>query len=614
MYLTRLDLHSEPYGSTGNIGENFRRVLGAPTLDPLQTLVREAVQNIADAAKLGAGPRIFIRLRTLCKSQLLALREYVLADNLPEESTYSRRIQVFLDSDSPVVMEICDYNTTGLGGPTRADKIPAGTRTTDFIDFVQNIGTPRDSKHGGGTYGFGKVALYKSSYSSTILIDSQVAGGGIGSRRLIGCHVGESFQQSENGMLRRFTGRHWWGKKSDCETYVEPATDYEASCLSSALGMPSRTDKQSGTSIMILDFDLAGEDIGVTGRRIAESILWNFWPRMTRDASSAKKFEIRLEVEGDPIDIPRPEDFPPLDLFATALQRARAGGGPGVEQIVSKRPRKRLGSLAIVRGVRANRRLLISGDSLIPSISHHVALMRPVELVVKYLAGEAFPDELAEWAGVFIASSEDEVERAFADSEPPAHDDWISANLPKGPAKTFVNVAMRDITKRSRQIGRFAVISAIDDPNGPPITRAASLLGRFLTRDTKSEASFDPNGRRRSSRNSPTVSRPVFVRLEYDGGNPVAVFETVVGQDKTRSGFKLQVTANAVIDGSPARKISESTDSPAVKSIQGLDTNLRADGECLEIAGREGRFEIRIPCSPDFAVSASAKVLKSGKK
>ena len=53
-----LGLYSEPYGTTGNIGENFLRLLGTPSSDPLQTVVREAVQNIADAAKLGQGPEI----------------------------------------------------------------------------------------------------------------------------------------------------------------------------------------------------------------------------------------------------------------------------------------------------------------------------------------------------------------------------------------------------------------------------------------------------------------------------------------------------------------------------------------------------------------------------
>ena len=91
MTLSPLELHSEPYGSTGNIGENFRRLLGAPTLDPLQTVIRESVQNIADAARPGVGPEILIRLRTLSDTQRDIIRSVVLAE-IPEEPRSSTTI------------------------------------------------------------------------------------------------------------------------------------------------------------------------------------------------------------------------------------------------------------------------------------------------------------------------------------------------------------------------------------------------------------------------------------------------------------------------------------------------------------------------------------------
>ena len=74
----RLGLHSERYGSTGNIGENFQRLLGAPSLDPLQTVIREAVQNVADAALPSTGPEIRIRLRQLTADQRDCLDSRVL--------------------------------------------------------------------------------------------------------------------------------------------------------------------------------------------------------------------------------------------------------------------------------------------------------------------------------------------------------------------------------------------------------------------------------------------------------------------------------------------------------------------------------------------------------
>ena len=95
MPLTQLDLYTEPYGTTGNIGENFLRLLGAPALDPLHTVIREAVQNIADAAKLGTGPQVLVRVRRLTTEQRECLQQYVLRE-LPEEPTAREKFETFL--------------------------------------------------------------------------------------------------------------------------------------------------------------------------------------------------------------------------------------------------------------------------------------------------------------------------------------------------------------------------------------------------------------------------------------------------------------------------------------------------------------------------------------
>src|SRR5262245_52040360 len=99
-----LRLYSEPYGATGNIGENFRRLLGAPFLDPLQTLIREAVQNIADAAAIGRGPEILIRLRRLTQKQQLVLASQILRD-LPKEASSSARLKALRSQPDSLVLE-----------------------------------------------------------------------------------------------------------------------------------------------------------------------------------------------------------------------------------------------------------------------------------------------------------------------------------------------------------------------------------------------------------------------------------------------------------------------------------------------------------------------------
>jgi hypothetical protein len=604
----RLTLHSEPYGSTGNIGENFRKLLGAPGLDPLQTVIRESVQNIADASKLGSGPVIIIRIRSLTAAQKQAMRDLVLT-KLPKEPQSRDRLQAFLEGKEPTVMEICDFGTTGLGGPTRADRIPVGTRSTDFIDFLRNVGSPRDTAHGGGTYGFGKVALYRVSRCSTILVDSLVAGGGPDSRRLIGCHIGASFEVPEDGLRRRYTGRHWWGTADADDGVVDPLTGEPAAELAEALGFLPRNERQSGTSIMIMDFDLQDEDRQIVGRRVIEALLWNFWPRMMRDVAPDRRFTCRVEIDGVPLDIPRPEDVAPLDMFAKAMRAARSGSGNDVRRISSQRPIKELGTLSVEKGLMTPRLRLVDSDSLFPDVCRHIALMRPVELVVKYLEGTALPDERLEWAGVFIASEEDDVERAFAESEPPAHDDWIPDNLPKGHAKTFVKVALRELKKVAFEMGSPARSQISGISSALPLARVAGRLGAILE-----GVRGDGAGKKRSGGNGggarplrARASRPVFVRLERDDEGTVAVFETEVRQDSRLSGIALSAKPAVAIEGSAASSTDDVAGQPIVIGFRGP---LSGEGARIPLDGAEGRFEILVRMPPDCAVTLDVEVIQ----
>ncbi len=607
-----LSLFSEPYGTTGNIGENFRRLLGAPSLDPLQTVIREAVQNIADAAKLGTGPEIAIRLRRLTPDQQSVFSSRVVRE-LPKNPLSSQLVAVKQSCQGLVVMEICDFGTIGLGGPTRSDRIPVGASHTDFIQFLRDIGTARDTKQGGGTYGFGKVALYRASRCSTVIVDTLPHGTGPEGRRLIGCHIGPSFDLQENGMLRRFTGRHWWGLPDPDDGVVDPITGEAARVLASGLGLPARDAGKSGTSIMILDFETDGEDLAVLGNRVVEGLLWNFWPRMMRDAPPDRRFNCRVEIDGSPLPIPFPEDFPPLDMFTKAMRAARSGAGNNVRGISSERPAKFLGSLAIERGLRTPRRPLVGDRSLFPIPSRHIALMRPVELVVKYLEGGALPDERLEWAGVFIASSEDEVERAFADSEPPAHDDWIPNNLPKGNPKRYVNIALNRIRTVASEMG----LTVTGQPgasatSSPPLAHLAGRLGAALE-DVGGEGAgrkrSTGGGRKKVRPRRARATRPLFQRLYLTEHGRVAVFLTEVSQNVRRTGSFLVARAAVAIEGSSASRFDDNIRQPAVLSIRSDDGSLLANSDRLALSGSEGIFEIRVLVLEDYAVTIEVEVV-----
>jgi len=478
--LTSLSLHSEPYAPTGNIGDSgFRKLLGTPSLDLMQTVVREAVQNCCDADKDGKGPVIHIRLRALNAEQKAFVAEHAFTE-LPTDPQARKAFGTFFEAPAPLVLEICDFNTTGLGGPTRADRLASEEDPTDFIDFFRNVGKGRDTALGGGTYGFGKVSLYIASRCATILVDTQTDRRTRFERRLMGCHLGAAeSRRQQDGSLRRYTGRHWWGVLAENGQFAEPLRGASAREFSEKVGFPRRDDTDSGTSIMIVDPHIGDEGPELAIRRIAETLLWNFWPRMMATTPDSKRLKIRIFLDQTEIQLPQPETFPPLDLFCQAMNRLREAK-TGTETISSLRPAKDLGRLSITEGLRAGRAPLVYEDSLFPSRSCHIAVMRPVELVVRYFEGDPLPDERMEWAGVFVTSSETEVERAFADAEPPAHDDWQPDMMAKGPARTYVRVAIKEIRRRAKEVGALAAGQMNPDGSGESLAVVARRLGSLL--------------------------------------------------------------------------------------------------------------------------------------
>jgi hypothetical protein len=318
-------------------------------------------------------------------------------------------------------------------------------------------------------------------------------------------------------------------------------------------------------------------------------------------------------VEDRELPIPTPEDFAPFDLLCKAMSAARARKGNDVRRIESQRPQKFLGTLAIEKGLRSLRRHLTADEDvrLFPEQMHHVALMRPVELVVKYLEGNPLPDARLEWAGVFIASDEDEVEQAFADSEPPAHDDWVPDNLPKGNEKRYVNIALKRLREIAAEMGMEPVSPRPGEGSGPPLARLAGRLGAVLE-----NVGGDGAGRRRGSGGSgggrpsrARASRPVFQRLEAGDAGRIAVFLTEVTQDTRRSGAKLIASASVAVEGATLGSADETVGRPDVLSVRWLAGEAETTGNTLYLSGREGWFEIRVRVPDDCAVTVDADVI-----
>jgi hypothetical protein len=304
-----------------------------------------------------------------------------------------------------------------------------------------------------------------------------------------------------------------------------PATGVYADQIAKALGMAERESGDYGTSILILDPDVDVDSPKAVAKDICSCLLWNFWPKLIPNHSA---MSLEVQLNGENYDMPAPEECPPLGSFVKAMMSIKAGKGT---EIRCHKPRKLLGRLAISKApkLRRHEEYSESGEGF-PAVSHHVALMRPAELVVKYLEGPKMPLPNFEWGGVFVCDTDEEVEHAFADSEPPAHDDWIPAYLSARRAKTFVNVALREIRK---EMSVEIIGDTVPAEDGDlPLGRAADKLGGMLSAAVGDRVGVGPGtgpapGRRNGTRvqsGTIRISNVRFDSYETVGDADCAVF------------------------------------------------------------------------------------------
>jgi hypothetical protein len=461
----KLELVSEPVRALGGMGgRGAKRVLGAPNLSVLETVVREAVQNSWDARDRNGPVTFGIAGYTLNRSQRSALVT-ALAQGINQEPP----VLMLPPATAPLdAIVIYDRGTTGLGGEPTADA--ADGRDGDFARFVFSIGETKPQPgitSAGGTYGFGRSAFLEASAVGTILVHTvcSKADGALESR-FIGMNWGAAYRRARTS--RRFTGRHWWGK-ADGEG-VLPLTGRAADQLADALGMPMPEPGERGTTILVVqpkwaELNGVGDESDGEGdpdleilrdharRRISQSLLWYVWPRI-RDRSLA----VFMHWFGDDMELPDPADHPRLKLFVKALDLAQRVREPRQFEhavgIDCRKPIKPLGNLGVVK--RIHRSSDVDDDYLPASEPlHHVALMRDTRLVVQYLEC-APPADRWEYAGAFV--TDPEVDPIFASSEPPTHDYWSKERLAERNHKVFVNVALKRIAAEARE---FAIPGAL---------------------------------------------------------------------------------------------------------------------------------------------------------
>lgn len=425
--------------SAGDLdGVGAKRLLGTPDMPPASVLVRETAQNSWDAKGISDTIQFVLNLRELKQPTIEVLRQRIFTADAPKTG-----LTELLKRDRVWALEVSDRGTVGLGGPLRNDLSVNAGEDTNFIDFVLNIGAPRDVHLGGGTYGFGKTIAYVVSGVGTILISSRCEGLHGLEQRLIGSTIADGFDMGGY----RYTGRHWWGNAVMSENRVEPVTGDLAEELTRLIFSKKFDHDTTGTSLLILDPQLQGESPDENIQALVKAVVDNLWPKLVIDDELRCRMEISIELNGVPHPLPDIENHPTLSGNAECLRAVRAvQGGDDIESLNLRYPvtvqdvrygtqRKLLGHVALTR-------YPVPVGTATPSRS--VTLMRSqAELVVKNLTRQPLDVEGFQWAGVFKPTAD--VDDLFAAAEPPAHDDWVPAAVKDKTQRSFVNVALTRI-------------------------------------------------------------------------------------------------------------------------------------------------------------------------
>lgn len=484
-----LDHYAEPFSPTGSLSsEGVKQQLGRPRKDPLEILVREALQNCWDAKRTNSSQvNVTLDLHPFQGSEIAPL----FASDIPESGE-----RLILQARR--VLVIADTGTSGLGGVLRADQSEADGHQ-DFVDFLRNIGQPPDTDFGGGTYGYGKVSLFGASSCSTLATYTSCRYRGSAQRRFMMARLGQQFEVQG----KRYTGRHWWGSLAT-DGVIDPVLDDAADRLGEKFGLRVFEEGELGTSIAIIDPDFG--DLGDIEAMalIAEAVAWNFWPK-TVDLGSGPPMTVTVRHRGGKIPIPDGSTNGRLRAFEDAF-RCLKGFRNGTEDqdpfktlvpIECLRPTTHLGMLCLVKtpvlqntesgGERSATNL---GQRL-----HHTCLLRAPELVVKYLEGPPSSSPHTDYAGVFLVPPE--LDRIFASAEPPTHDDWVPEGLKNPHHRTFVRLVDRRIRASMKH---FVEPRPLDSPaeDGYALGEISSILGRLLPDPRRSEGKKGSGGRKRT--------------------------------------------------------------------------------------------------------------------
>jgi hypothetical protein len=267
-----------------------------------------------------------------------------------------------------------------------------------------------------------------------------------------------------------------------------------------------------------------------------------------------------------------------------------------------------LGRLAITKGLRSQR--LPPFDAAGTPFAHAaagIATMRPVEFVVRIEPGDPLPNEALEWAGVFVASDDRDIEEAFAKSEPAAHDAWDPATLSDENERKWVRAALRRIRDAARRVAAPDPEPIAHSDDTVPLAAVAQQLGRFLKRPGPGGPTPGGGGGGGAGGRKRRVSRPAFARLQSIEGQPVAEFLLELSGQGPQDTLNL-APAFAVEGGRVDVDEGAAGERPRILAVLDPQGRLLDGLASVPVGGLEGEVRVLVTVPADCAVTINAKL------
>lgn len=408
---------------------------------PIRHLAREVNQNSLDAAKSASDPvRVTLKLIHVDTAAIPGVEELRKTISLCKVAAgnESEKARLFFDNAANelkkkkvAVLEICDFNTKGMTGPS--------ANGTPFFAFTKASGqSKKPGEDSTGSFGIGKFAPYAVSKLRTVFV-STVFEDEEGKHHQL--TQGKSILMSHDDGSTRRQGTGFWGIAARCQPLAGLSEDIPSwiQRAESEAALPSSL----GTKLTILAFDNAPgwQD------SLAVSVAENFF-----GAINAGKLEVEIDdthilnkdtiasfFESDQIkaalakDKDEPEQFENCSNYLAALQ-------DGTEIIVETSEQKDLGLCEL--------RILIN-----EALPKKVCFLRNGMFISDTLSvpGLKSFSDFKEFVAVLECKSK-KGSALLRAMEPPRHDDFESARLPTREDQRKGQRALKDLATWIREM------------------------------------------------------------------------------------------------------------------------------------------------------------------